>query len=71
MPAARPGRVLARRAEAGPRGEGAQGFAAGVLFSPVFALFLGWFIGWPRIRRLWPGRKLHPAPDRRAGAAPG
>lgn len=30
--------------------------AASVLLSPVFVLFLGWFIGWPLIRRLWPRR---------------
>ena len=28
--------------------------AAGVLLSPVVALFMAWFPGWPRIRRLWP-----------------
>jgi len=26
---------------------------AGVFLSLVFAFFLAWFIGWPRIRRLW------------------
>jgi hypothetical protein len=30
--------------------------AAGVLFSPAFFPFVAWFIGWPRIRRLWPRR---------------
>jgi hypothetical protein len=27
----------------------------GVLLSPVFFLFVALFLGWPRIRRLWPG----------------
>jgi membrane protein DedA with SNARE-associated domain len=31
--------------------------ATGVLLSPVLVLFLGWLIGWPRIRRLWPRRE--------------
>jgi hypothetical protein len=34
--------------------------AAGVLLSPVLALFLAWFLGWPRVRRLWPLREAGP-----------
>jgi hypothetical protein len=34
--------------------------AIGVLLSPVFAILFVWFIGWPRIRRLWPHRELGP-----------
>ena len=30
--------------------------AAGVLLSPVFVLLFTWFIGWPRLHRLWPRR---------------
>jgi hypothetical protein len=32
--------------------------AAGVLLSPVFVLFVAWFIGWPRIRLFWRHRDL-------------
>ena len=31
--------------------------AAGTFLSPVFVLLLAWFIGWPRIRRLWSSRR--------------
>ena len=31
--------------------------AAGIFLSPVFVLLLAWFIGWPRIRRLWSSRR--------------
>jgi hypothetical protein len=34
--------------------------AAGVLLSLVVAIFIAWFIGWPRIRRLWPRRVVGP-----------
>jgi membrane protein DedA with SNARE-associated domain len=46
------------------------GVAAGVLLSSVFAVFLGWFIGWSHFRRLWGRRKVPPGQVRRAGAAP-
>jgi hypothetical protein len=31
---------------------------AGVFLGPVFVLLLAWFIGWPRVRRLWPDGRL-------------
>jgi len=31
--------------------------AAGIFLSPVFVLFLAWFIGGPRIRRIWSSRR--------------
>jgi hypothetical protein len=33
------------------------GVAAGVLLSSAFVVFLGWFIGWSHVRRLWRRRK--------------
>jgi hypothetical protein len=44
--------------------------AAGIFLSPVFVLFLAWFIGWPRIRRLWFRQEAGPGSGRRAGAGP-
>jgi hypothetical protein len=47
--------------------------AVGVLLIPVFVVFLVWFLGWSRLRRLWPRRKVAPGPvlpqGRRAGVA--
>ena len=36
------------------------GGAIGVLLSSAFVVFLGWFIGWSKLRRLWTRRKVAP-----------
>ena len=45
------------------------GVAAGVLLSSAFVVFLGWFIGWSHVRRLWRRPKVAPGPARRAGVS--
>lgn len=42
--------------------------AVGVLLSPVFVLFSAWFIGWPRVGRLWQRREVGCGAVRRAEA---